>query len=130
MTPAGPHSEITAVLPVESRFVNIARVMAASLATDLEFSIDDVDEVRLAANELVSSVIDWGVDHGATAIRLQFRVGDEGLHLSVDAVYEGEPAETGATPVDELARRILESVSDGFELDGGHGWIRKRKSPT
>lgn len=121
-------TEIVTFIPVETRFVNLARVMAASLAADQDFSYDDVEDVRLATNELVSSLMDWGIDHGGSRLRLGFSLtGDE---LALHAEVEGAEASTDENSVDELAQRILGSVADSFEIAGSSGWVRKLKSTS
>ena len=42
-------TEITVTIPADSRFVALVRVMAASLAAELDFTMDEIADVRAEA---------------------------------------------------------------------------------
>jgi serine/threonine-protein kinase RsbW len=99
---------ITTRLPAETRFLALTRVMAASLAAELGFSIDAIDDLRVAVDEIVSAAMDGAGDAGA--IDLGFRVGDGELSVSV-TVGDG-----AAVAIDALSRQILAAVTDELEI--------------
>ena len=41
----GSSREIQVVIPAESRFVALTRVAAASLAADLDFTVDEIEDL-------------------------------------------------------------------------------------
>lgn len=118
-------AEITVTIPADSRFIAMARVTAASLGAELGFSIDDLEELRTGANELVALLVEWAQDHGAATVDLRYELADGSLemHASADAA-----SESSTEPLDPLTRQILDAVTDSWELDGGRGVIRKRPS--
>lgn len=118
---------ITISIPSDTRFVSLARTSAATLASELDFTIDEVEDLRVAANELVGMVIEWAEAHGAPTVTLQFDLGDDSVRLAVAA--QGSDTSTSDQTVDPLAQQILRSVTDSHALGNGHGWLHKRRSP-
>ena len=110
-------------LPAESRHAATARVVAASLAADLGFNVDEIDDLRLGVNEAVAVLLD--VDGTARepgdGLELVFRISDRRLDIEVSRL--GAP--TGIT-LDELAERILSAVVDHH--DHSDGTVRLSKS--
>jgi hypothetical protein len=91
-------------------------VVAASLAADAGFSIDEIDDVRLGLNEAVAVLTDGASapeDAGA-ALEIEFRVDGRALELVVRST--GDHA---AVEPDELAGRILDAVMDRYEYSAG-----------
>ena len=48
--------------------VSVARTVAASLAAEADFSYDDIDNVRIAVNELVSILVEAGPTDGQITV--------------------------------------------------------------
>lgn len=121
-------AEITMTLPAESRFVATIRVTSASLAAELDFAMDRIEELRVGVNELAAVLMEWAHDHGADQIRLTYTVADGELAV-VGEVVGSEDATSQAGDLDDLTRQILASVTDEFEVTGGKGRILKRRDP-
>jgi len=119
-----PASELNLVMPAESRFISTARITAASLAAELDFSVDEIEELRMGANELVALLTEFAHDHDVSTIDLRYVVNEQSieLHGSVSA-----PNGASAEP-DVLARQILDAVVDSYGFDGGTAHIVKRKA--
>ena len=115
-------SEIVTTLPADTRFVALARVMAASLAAELEFTIDDIEELRIAVDEAVTAVVD-ATEPGAP-IEIRFLVEGDELSINVASASDHDlDAE-----VDVLTKRILAAVCDRFELGPGSAELSRRRS--
>jgi len=96
-------------LPAHPRFVAAARVVATSLGAEAGFSVDDLDDLRLAVGELVATLID-----GAPAsARVGLDYSSVGDLVTVRGRVDGADEPLVA---DELTRRILSAVTDSFEL--------------
>jgi hypothetical protein len=118
---------ITLSLPLSARHASTVRVVAASLAADCGFNIDEIDDLRLGINEAVSIMTDvdalpqarllveFAVRHSTIAVAVR-RSGVDGLDR--------------AEPIDELARRILGVVVDSFEISDGSFLLWKSATPT
>lgn len=114
-------------LPLHHRHASTVRVVAASLAADLGFTVDEIEDLRLAVDEAVSVMAD--VDAGQDA-RLHLRFELDGNGLSVAVSRTGVVARITGGDVDELAMRILGAVVDHFEVTGrGEFVVSKRTAP-
>jgi hypothetical protein len=49
---------IRLTIPAELRYLRLARVTAAAIAADLDFSVQDIDDVRVAVDELSALLIE------------------------------------------------------------------------
>lgn len=113
-------------LPAQSRFVATTRVTAASLAAELDFAVDRIEELRVGVNELAAILIEWAEDHGGDSVTLVFSVGEDRLEVSGEVV--GGSTSDDATPLDSLAGQILAGVTDEYEVAGGRGRIVKLRT--
>lgn len=120
MTPAQEHGTVRLSIPPDPRFLSAARVVAASLGAESGLSVDDLEDLRLAVNELVSCLID-GAEGGR--IELELDTGDGAVTVR-GAIHEGG----GTAVADELTRRILEAVADHHQLDGASFTLTKVSS--
>lgn len=117
-------SELNLVMPADSRFISTARITAASLAAELDFSIDEIEELRMGANELVALLTEFANEHDVATVDLRYVVNDHSieLHGTVDA-----PGGAGASP-DILAKQILDAVVDSYGFDGASAHLIKRRA--
>jgi len=99
-------------LPASMRYLSAARVVAASLGAESGLHVDDLDDLRLGVNELLSLLVEASAPGGR--IDLEFRVRDGAI--TVDGALHGGVGEP--VDVDELTRRIVDAVLDHHELDG------------
>ena len=109
-------------LPLSARHASTVRVVAASLAADCGFNIDEIDDLRLGINEAVSIMTD--VDAPAEArLFVEFEVRRPTIAVTVRRSEVDGLAD--AEPIDELARRILGVVVDSFAISNGSFLLRK-----
>lgn len=94
-------------IPAETRHVATARVVAASLAADLGFDIDEIDDLRLGVNEAVAVLLDAEAGVAGDDLDISFRV--TGRQLDIEVSRRGI---TSPVVLDELADRILGAVVD------------------
>lgn len=128
--------------PVRPDLVFLARMTGTAVASRAGFGIDQVEDLRLAIDELCLTVTGGGED-GRRRLRLSFEWGDHAIrvHGRLEA-----PAGDGATPAatpeteaeatsTELSERILDALVDehGSEhVDGvTRAWmvVRRRHRP-
>ncbi|MGH9132602.1 MAG: hypothetical protein ACRDZZ_01600 [Ilumatobacteraceae bacterium] len=116
---------ITLDLPLSASHASTVRVVAASLAADSGFNIDEIDDLRLGINEAVSIMAD--VDAPADArLRVEFVVRHTTIAVTVRRSIEGLD---GTEPIDELARRILSVVVDSYAISDGSFLLWKSATP-
>lgn len=106
--------------PPSPRFLAAARLVATSLGADVGLSVDDLDDLRLGVNELVTALLDGS---GPTSrIALEFAPNQDAI--TVTGRIQGDD---GAAVADELTRRILEAVADHYEV-GTNGFVLTKAS--
>ena len=112
-------------VPGSLEYVRVARLTAAAVAARLGFDVEEIEDLRVAVDELASVVIEAG-----TGGELSFTFSNLGDAFVVDGTA---PVSTAPT-IDDLTRQILSVVVDTFELaesDGvAHFRVTKRTSPT
>jgi hypothetical protein len=118
---------ITLDLPLTARHASTVRVVAASLAADCGFNIDEIDDLRLGINEAVSIMTDIDAPPHARLL-VEFEVRHATIAVAVRR--SGVDGLGGAEPIDELARRILGVVVDMFEISDGSFLLWKSATPT
>lgn len=98
--------------------------MAASVGADAGFSIDEIDDLRLAISEVVSSLADI---EGSPDDRIaaSFDIDGAGVTVSITTDRDGATIE-----LDELAATILDSVVDRYVVDGANVTLTKLGSET
>lgn len=119
-------------LPATADLVALARFTAATLAVKANFDVEEIEDLRLAVDELCVIMLRKGSD-GRLALRFE-REGDD---LEVSCAYVAaaggesirpEPTMSG----DSLSERILDALVDqhGSILEGGESrvWLRKRQA--
>ena len=92
------------------------------MGADCGLSVDDLDDLRLGVNEMVSALVDGAA--GEARVDLQF-VATDGA-ITVSGVIDGAGAH-GAV-VDELTTRILDAVTDHHVLESTSFVLTKKSS--
>jgi len=105
-------------IPAQLRFVSLVRVAAASLAADLDPIIDDVEDLRVAVNELVGLLVE--ASDGAT-VAVQMWTDERTLHVSGRCNGPSSPVAP-----DQLTERILAATVDSYLISDGSFRVHKR----
>ena len=98
-------------VPADPRHLRLARLTVSGFSADLGFSLDEVEEIRLAVSEAAALL----VEHAAAGARLTVHYLDDDGEL----VVEGRcPADAGSPlAVDPVAEAVLANTVDTFEVD-------------
>ncbi|HTX01560.1 MAG TPA: hypothetical protein VMD59_22440 [Acidimicrobiales bacterium] len=134
-------------LPAQPELWSLARMTASGIASRLDFDVEEIEDLRLAIDELCGSCA-LGNDKSGR-IELNYRWDDrsievvcrvEPMHGESDAVavHPVEPLGVPGSPggelsVDELSARLLDALVDahGIEPFDGlrrRGWLRKTRA--
>ena len=109
----GRMSSAKLVVPAVPSSLRLARLTASSLAADLDWPLDDIEDLRIAVDELTAALI-----AGAPGETLELEFHQDGTAL----VVEGSCATDAALePLDPLALELLELTTDRFSVDGSDG---------
>jgi len=105
-------------VPLRNEYAAVLRLFVASLGADAGFSIDELDDLKLAVSEVFSQMVDAAeVPEARARIRLTLADGSLGVHLTGGA----------ASPLalDPLSTAILTSVVDGHHVaDDGVRFVK------
>jgi hypothetical protein len=122
---AGAGAEVIALrLPSDVRYLPVVRLMLGGLATRIECPIDQLDELQLATE----TVISLGAAHGeAETVTVEIGLGDRWVAVSVGPVSR-TVLDSILRPELDLAHVLapLVDLVEGFERDDGH-WLRLEK---
>ena len=123
LSSADATTSIDLVLPPDPQLLRIVRLVASGLASLADLDLDGVEEIRVAADELVSTMIEASTGEPVT-VRLSIAVD----HLRVEA---STPVANGRLVVDPMVDRVLDAVSSRHEWrteDGvGHGLVERSR---
>lgn len=113
---------IELVLPADTRLVRIARLVASGVATTAGFDVDEVEDLRIAVDELCTALVEGG---DGSALLLGFDLGDGEVTVvgSTKAAVNGAAFEPDRLA---LSRQILAVVADDHELNADRGQISVR----
>ena len=130
----GGAEEVRLLIPAAPGYLRLARLTAAAVASRMGFTFDEVEDLRIAVDELCYFVLDTDGDTDVDgSITLTCTIGEAALEVRGEAVNTGSPASDGAT-LPELSRRILEAVVDEYSCEAGgltpRFWLRKRRAAT
>lgn len=103
------HVELT--VPADTKHLRLARLAASGYGADLGFSLDDIEELRLAVGEACALL----VDHAPDDARLLLRYGAEGPLL----IIEGTCPAAGSSElvVDPVAQAVMVNTVDSFDVE-------------
>ncbi len=117
-------------IPVTADLVVLARLAAATVASRADFDVEEIEDLRLAVDELCISVIQGSPDG---RLDLQFSRDDDEIEVScqLDGALASVPPPSDESS-DGLSERILDALVDehGHNKKGGQrrAWLRKRRA--
>lgn len=104
-------------IPASPRYVQVVRLVAAGLATRLEFTLDDIEDLKIAVDELAAYLT--GTQGREGSIEVRFSVHDDRLEITgAGSFATGVKVRTDLT---EFSRQILQTVADSASLDNADG---------
>src|SRR4051794_13305423 len=109
--------QVRLLIPAEPGFLRLARLTAAAVASRMGFTFDEVEDLRIAVDELCYFLLGGRGPTGTITITCSISDSD----LSVTGMGRWRGTTVGppaASELPELSRRILESVVDDYECDG------------
>ncbi len=108
-------------MPASPQLMRVARLTAAGLASRLGFSFDEVEDLKIAVEELCFAMV--GTRGGAGNLTLDYRLDGDGL--VIEGVSDSPPPVTHQGS-DELSDLILTAVVDEHEVSDDGGTMRFR----
>ena len=104
--------EVRLTMPATPQLLRVARLTAAALASRLGFSFDEIEDVKIAVDELCFALVGSRGREGSLTVT--YRLSDRQLEISGegDFAVDGEQAQAP----NELSAQILAAVVDEHEL--------------
>ena len=110
-------AQITLTIPAESAYVRLVRLVVASSASDLGYSYDEVEDVRIVADEAANLAI-AACRHGG-AIRIGVLGADGALAVGVTC-----PTDSELVVFDPLASQIVAALTTACTVSNIDGELR------
>ncbi len=123
---SAPELDVHLRFPAERGYLRLSRINATTIAADLDFDVEALDDLRLAVDEAVNWLVS-GPEEGEALLHLSAAGGS--LRI------EGTCSEPSATDpgVDDLVHAVLGATVDHYEIgltDGGHRRVALIKNAT
>lgn len=105
--------EVRLTMPATPQLLRVARLTAAGLAGRLGFSFDEIEDVKIAVDELCFALV--GSRGRSGSLTVTYRLGDHELSIEGEGVFTDGGADSAPAPSD-LSAQILAAVVDDHEL--------------
>ena len=109
---------IRLAVPAALEYVRIVRLTASGVASRLGFDVEEIEDLRVAVDELASLVVE-SADGGELGV--QFAVRDDILRIEGEALLAPGQSEVR---VDDLTAQILAAVVDEWDFSAQDGHVR------
>ena len=100
-------------LPADGAYASVLRTTTAALAARIDFTIDDIEDLRMAVAEATAMVLEVADDGTDLVSSFGLRPGEMTVAVSVGAQSPGEP------DYDSFAWQVLTTLSTSREGGGG-----------
>jgi hypothetical protein len=119
---------VSLCFPAATDRVRLARVLAATLADEAGFDYDEVEDIRIAVDELCFAVLEAGPTVGTFDISAVSQPGE--LQISGTCDFTDTPRPSADEANAELTAQILGTVVDEYDIqfEGLTGRFSLRKS--
>ncbi len=114
-------AEVKLVIPADPAYLRLARLAAADFGTRAGFSLEEIDDLRIAVDELCSAVM--GYEKLDEAMTISYRT--SGPEVEVEGILVC-PDSWGLPPQSDLSRAIVAAVADDHHMQLGDGARRFR----
>lgn len=106
---------VTLQIPAATKHIRVARTVAASIAADLDFSADRIEELRIAVDEIVSLLVEAAP---GGKVEISFQIVDD-TRIEMNASIPGG----SVIEVPPLTAQIIRAVADDVRIEDHSGWF-------
>jgi serine/threonine-protein kinase RsbW len=104
-------------IPASPAYVQVVRLVAAGLASRLKFTIDDIEDLKIAVDELSAYLT--GAQGREGDLDIRFTVTDDRIEIAGTGILA--PGQKIRTDLTDFSRMILDTVVDSATLDSTNG---------
>jgi serine/threonine-protein kinase RsbW len=108
---------ITVRIPAAPQYLHVVRLVAAGLASRMQFTIDDIEDLKIAVDELAAYVT--GSQGRDGILEIKFSVDDDRIQIHGTGKFDGEVKIR--TDLTEFSRQLLTTVADEAWLQQENG---------
>lgn len=96
-------------IPARVEYVRLTRLVVSGIATQAEFSLDEIEDLRIAVDELCAALI----EHSEPLSELQLTFVLDGATLQCEIVTDVQ----GEVELDELTSHVLHATVDEHQFE-------------
>jgi serine/threonine-protein kinase RsbW len=111
-------------LPADGAFASVLRTTTAALAARLDFTIDDIEDLRIAVAEAGALVLPMADPEASLTARFHLGQGTMTVEVSTDAMDNPEP------DLESFAWQVLDTLASDTLATSEHGVFRVRFTMT
>ena len=104
-------------IPASPQYLQVVRLVAAGVATRLKFTLDDIEDLKIAVDELCAYLT--GTQGREGTLRLSFTIHDD--LIEIEGTGQFTPGDKIRTDLTDFSKVILETVVDSASLDKTNG---------
>jgi serine/threonine-protein kinase RsbW len=104
-------AEVTLTVPAESIYLSVVRTAAAGLAARLDFTLDDIEDLRIAVDEACALLLKQA--RSQTRVRCEFRVTEQVLGVRAIAVCD----RPSVPPRDGFSWTVLSALTTSLDME-------------
>ena len=108
---------VSVSIPASPAYIQVVRLIASGLASRLRFTIDEIEDLKIAVDELCAYLT--GSQGRDGTLDLRFNISGDSLEISGTGNFAS--AEKARTQLTEFSRMILETVADSASLSQEDG---------
>jgi serine/threonine-protein kinase RsbW len=108
---------VTIRIPASPAYVHVVRLVAAGLASRLQFTIDNIEDLKIAVDEVCAYLT--GAQGREGDLDVRFTVTDDRIEIAGTGILA--PGQKTRTDLTEFSRMILDTVVDSATLDSANG---------
>jgi serine/threonine-protein kinase RsbW len=105
-------------LPAENAYVSVLRMTTAGLAARLDFTLDDIEDLRMAVGEACALVLDGAAPEGKLSVGFDLDEGSMRVTVAADSADEATP------DTETFAWQVLTALGNDLEA----GTVEGQKS--
>ena len=91
MANASEKPDVSLRVPADGAYVSVLRTMTAGLAARLDFTVDDIEDLRIAIGEACALVLPQSVEHGVLEAEFRQTPGTLTVSVRVETAERTEP---------------------------------------
>jgi serine/threonine-protein kinase RsbW len=108
---------VSITIPASPRYLQVVRIVAAGLASRLKFTIDEIDDLKIAVDELAAYLT--GAHGREGTLEVAFVIQDDSI--AIKGAGKFPPGIKVRTELTEFSRQILDTVADDATLESRDG---------